>query len=93
MSTFPTSKELLKLAKACRKAGIKHFKCAEYEIVLTDEEPPKTAYKKRKEASKSYEEVAKEFESDSLTDEQLLMWSAGMPDGEMELKSDEGNTN
>lgn len=85
MSISP--KELIKLAKACRKAGIKHFKSAEFEFSLTDEVPSKVSQ------SKSFTapiEDNKQFESDSLTDEQLLMWSAGSGDGASE-DLNEGN--
>lgn len=69
-------KALRKLAEACRKAGIKHFKNAEMEFTLSDEGPISN-YKKR--SAKSTEEEKSEndsFASDTLTEQQLLMWSA-----------------
>lgn len=66
-------KELVKLAAACRKAGIKHYKTADFEFTLTDE-IPLSPYKAKKQAvvSASSED---DFESDALTDDQLLNWS------------------
>lgn len=85
MASLPTPKELIKLANACRKAGIKHFRCGDYEFSLSDEAP--VSNYKRKQSAKVVE-TTNEFESDSLTEDQLLMWSTGTPDGEMEIKSD-----
>lgn len=71
-------KALRKLAEACRKAGIKHYKNDEVEFTLTDELPISN-YKKR--TSKSvYNDDQTAMETlgtgDSLTDEQMLLWSA-----------------
>lgn len=77
-------KALKKLADACRKAGIKHFKNAEMEFTLSDEGPISN-YKKRS-AKSTIEETKSEkdsFASDTLTEQQLLMWSAiDSPDNE-----------
>lgn len=72
-------KTLEKLAKACRKAGIKHFKNATLEFTLTDEVPPSN-YKKRQKASPKVPHSSTSddlIETDSLTETQLLLWSAG----------------
>ena len=71
-------KELTKLAAACRKAGIKSFKNAEIEFTLTDEAPVSN-YKKKQEPL----QLANNYlvETDSLTEEQLLMWSVTGADG------------
>ena len=71
---FPNPKELQKLAMACRKAGIKSFKCADFEFNLTDELP--VSPKKR---------AAMPLTSDTITttelsEEALLFWSAGVTD-------------
>lgn len=68
-------KELKKIAAACRKAGISHFKSADYEFTLTDE-APKSAYKQSK---ASAADSSEKFESDSLSKEELLFWSVGDP--------------
>ena len=67
-----TPKELIKLAAACRKAGIKHYKSADMEFTLTDDAPVSN-YKKK--AAQYANPVADDFESDELTDDQLLNWS------------------
>lgn len=73
-------KELKKLADACRKAGIKHFKSADYEFTLTDDAPV-SAYKQSKSTSARQNASAPDtkFESDSLTQDELLFWSTGNP--------------
>lgn len=73
-------KELKRLAAACRKAGILHFKSEQYEFTLT-EEAPKSPYKVTKESKKAPNTVSNQsFESDSLTNEELLFWSVGTPE-------------
>lgn len=71
-------KELKKLAAACRKAGISHFKSEQYEFTLTEDQPV-SAYKQAKiTASNSDAQVSGDtgkFQSDSLTDDELLFWS------------------
>lgn len=64
-------KELKRLAKACRDAGIKQFKNKDLEFTLTDDAPVSN-YKKAQ-ASVSQEEVA----TDMLSEEELLLWSVG----------------
>lgn len=68
-------KELKRLAAACRKAGISHFKSADYEFTLTEEQP-KSAYRQAKAATQPSGDSGK-FESDSLTNDELLFWSTG----------------
>ena len=68
-------KTLKKLAKACRDAGIKHYKDADMEFTLTDEAPQAAAPRGRKAAPKPAPGVAPEFETDSLSPEELLFWS------------------
>lgn len=67
-------KELKKLAKACRDAGIKHFKNAEIEFTLADE-APQSPYK-RKQASNS-STSGDTIETSELSPDQLLEWSVG----------------
>lgn len=72
-------KELKKLADACRKAGIKHFKNADIEFTLTEEAPVST-YKRKKEVmlipqGSLLQETIKN--ADTLTEDELLFWSTG----------------
>ena len=74
-------KQLKKLADACRKAGIKHFKNAEFEFTLSDDTAPISNYKRKKvaEAPSTADSPAnKPFVTDSLTEDELLFWSTGV---------------
>lgn len=73
MSTL-SAKELVKLANACRKAGIKHYKNGDFEFTLSDDLPQRQTYKTKNQTQSSQID---EFTTDSLTDEQMLMWSVG----------------
>ena len=66
-------KLLKKLAKACREAGIKSYKCPEFEFTLTDEAPVTQS----RAASSAQPDADNKFESDSLTPEDLLFYSVG----------------
>lgn len=70
-------KSLKKLAAACRKAGIKSFKSADFEFVLTDDAPAvfKRSGKKLPNISES---ASINIQSDSLSEEELLFWSSGV---------------
>lgn len=72
----PTAKELKKLAKACREAGIHYFKSADFEFTLTGVAPEKPTRNKFAQT-----DIQGEIESDSLTEEELLYWSTngGLP--------------
>lgn len=77
-------KELKKLADACRKAGIKHFKNADIEFTLT-EEAPVSNYKRKKEVimlpeGSLLQETIKN--ADTLTEDELLFWSTGSDEEE-----------
>lgn len=76
---LPDPKALKKLAAACRKAGIKTYKCGDLEFTLTDEAPTSKykASKKKKTSAEKVSDVDIAFDSDTLTEEQLLMWSTG----------------
>ena len=68
---LPDLKALEKLAKICRKAGIKTFKSGDVEFTLTDHEPkPATRQsKKKQEAAAAQQETAAEAPvGDVLTD-------------------------
>lgn len=77
---FPNAKDLKKLADACRKAGISHFKQGDLEFTLTSETPVST-YKKAQKANllspeTKVDAIDNNFQSDELTEDQLLFWSA-----------------
>lgn len=70
-------KRLKRLADACRKAGIRHFKAEGIEFTLSDYVPEK-ATRKRKGASPQATDsnpFANDFTADALTEEQLLAWN------------------
>ena len=68
-------KTLKKLAATCRKAGISHYKCSEFEFTLTDSAPasPKVTTK-RQSVSTLVDDTADSSEELSVDD--LLFWSA-----------------
>jgi len=70
-------KDLKKLADACRKAGIKHFKNADIEFTLADDAPVSN-YKKRT-APPLTQDVAtpSDLMNSQMSDEELLYWSVG----------------
>jgi hypothetical protein len=76
--TLPSPGELKKLAAACRKAGITHFKCGDVEFTLGEEKP-----KPQRKASASTPKQSKQSESvngdgwDTLTEEQKMFYSVG----------------
>lgn len=65
---------LAKLAKACRRAGIKHFVGYGMEFTL-DEAPQPTRRQSVKQATNTSADPA--FESDMPSPEELLYWSVG----------------
>jgi len=81
-------KVLNALAKACRKAGIKHFKNSDMEFTLTDETPAakrprgRSAAKVASKAMAGLSSGSDEIQTDGLTDEELLLWSTHTPLGE-----------
>jgi hypothetical protein len=83
--SLPNAKELKKLAKACRAAGIKHFKNSELEFTLTDDLPARRSKKgqtaKRREVGDLASVIAQDFEAEEIGQDALLMWSALPQDG------------
>ncbi len=82
-------KSLKKLADTCRKAGIKSYKCAEFEFTLSDEGPISNYKKKLQMSTESGQSAPATndiFKTDTLTDEQLLFWSIAQPEGESETQ-------
>lgn len=85
---LPTTKELKRLANACRKAGIKSLKCEGFEFTLSEYAPEsKRAAKQAPLISGAMKSVIdQDFETEALTQDQLLNWSVntGAPDEEQE---------
>lgn len=88
---MPTPKELKKIAKACREAGIKRYKGEGFELEFTDEAPtPKRQPKGSPVSPANTNSPANEkFTTDSLTEEELLMWSAGPGGMSMSLQEED----
>lgn len=81
---IPDLKQLDKLVQLCRKRGVKVIKIDNMELTLSDEAPTKS--KKKQELPAGTPSI---FESDSLTDEQLLQWSVmEVPPAKAEAGSD-----
>lgn len=77
-------KNIKKLAAECRKAGIKTYKCSDFEFTLT-EDAPLSNYKKRQDKNTvptTFSNASDKIITDSLTEEQLLFWSSGEPSEE-----------
>lgn len=72
-----SSKELTKLAAACRKAGITSFTSAEFSFTLSDMVPAKATKKAKSAAAKDFTDTAIEAEDtwESLSDEEKLFYS------------------
>lgn len=76
MAALPSAKELKKLAKACREAGISHLKSGDIEFTLTGYGPIKSA-KRVKIAPIPNEDVLPQVEDswDSLSEMDKILWS------------------
>lgn len=73
---FPSAKDLKKLAKACRSAGIISFKGAGIEFTLTPEAPLKVAKSQLKETPSQLKDLGENIiESDELASDAMLFWS------------------
>lgn len=74
-------KSLKKLAKQLRTAGIKSYKCADFEMVLADETPVVSKRPRRKLSPNDTSQPTETDGWDSLTEEQKLYYSvSGEPD-------------
>lgn len=79
---LPSPKEIKKLADACRKAGIKHFKAEGIEFTLSDERPAvKVRAHKRDEIASDLEQVFSQDSWEDLSEEQKLFYSATNTEG------------
>ena len=73
-------KAIKKLADVCRKAGIKHYKSADFEFTLTDEAPVSLGKASAKQAELS-SDPGSLLTGSGLSEQELLYWSAGIPEG------------
>lgn len=80
---LPDPKALKKLADTCRKAGIIHFKSPEFEFTLDPDYQLKVDSKK----PTVNHGITDQVESDSLSPEELMLWSA--PNYGEEIAKDE----
>ena len=86
--SLPTPKELKRLAAACRKAGITHFKQGDLEITVSEDAPQQHLKRGKHAASTSVQgEVESQSDWESLTDEEKLFWSVGGTAEEMTERS------
>ncbi len=79
---LPDPKQLKKLADYCRKAGIKTYECAECKITLADQyTPAPSAYLRKKAGGEKGPKTSIQghVASDTLSSEELLFYSAGVP--------------
>jgi hypothetical protein len=90
---LPDPTQLTKLIKLCRKLGILHVKCGEFEFTL-DETPAKKARRAKKwkpiDAPTEEEKEDQDLNGASLSSEELLMWSVGSLDKVLDGES-QGN--
>lgn len=88
---MPTPKELKKIAKACREAGIKVYKGDGFELTFTDEAPePKRARNAAQAPAQQVSSPANEkFTTDALSEEELLFWSAAPGGSPMQLDEEQ----
>jgi hypothetical protein len=68
-------KMLKKLADTCRKSGIREFEGYGYKFTLDD--APVTADMSKAQLKASGSVSEDKYDTDSLTDEELMFWSAG----------------
>jgi hypothetical protein len=71
-----TPKELLKLATACKKAGIKHFRQGDIEFTFGEEEQPSVV-------NSNKSQVQGDVTIEQLSETDLLFWST-VPDSTAE---------
>jgi hypothetical protein len=75
--SMPSPKELKSLAKAMRQSGIKTFKGDGFELTLSDEALAPKPKRSSKQSPEMISPANSRFESDTPTDEELLLWSVG----------------
>lgn len=72
-----TPKELIKLASACRKAGIKSYKQGDVEFTLTDDLPEIRSNSKKTSGVSLSANDTDLADGEELSPEDLLFWSVG----------------
>lgn len=72
-----TPRDLKKLVKLCRDMGISHYKGEGFEFTLTVDAPEPKKTKAAQATAMSVDNGDASIESDLLSPEQLLWWSAG----------------
>ncbi len=76
--SLPDAKALLKLAKACRAAGIVSFEGEGIKFTLSEQAPENRRKSRAKAVTVSPADLGpNEVESDDLSPEALLFWSTG----------------
>lgn len=80
MAEIPDYKILKKLADSCRKAGIKSFKGFGMEFTLSDDLPVSTYKQSKMTKVESSSTVLGDdgIETDSLSEDALMMWSGNL---------------
>ncbi len=79
-------KELAKLAKACRAAGIKSYKSGDVEFTLTDDAPQKKSKIQTAKVHHEQGDIEAQDTWEALSDEQKLFYSVNP--GELEAPSE-----
>lgn len=69
-------KAIKKLADVCRKAGIKHYKSADFEFTLTDE-APQTVSKAVARQGELSSDPGSLLTGSGLSEQEMLFWSVG----------------
>lgn len=78
----PDHKTLKKLTASCRKLGITHFKCSDFEFTLSDIIPHKVSKLPKRQFPVTAQEMIESYgdtetiPGDFPTPDELLMWSA-----------------
>jgi hypothetical protein len=73
-------KQLQKLAKLCRSLGVTHIKNGDFELELSSNQPATRQRRSRKAVPIVEGDALDEnFESDSLSPEDLMLWSSSNP--------------
>lgn len=88
--SLPDIKALKKIADACRKAGIKHFRSNDFEFTLSDDAPVKRARRAKGGAPQikaSHLDDGK-VETSEPSSEELLFWSSN-PSGTLESDNEQ----
>lgn len=70
-------KEIKKLATLCRKQGIQHFRCADFEFTLTDVQSPLKSMALPKFKKLEADNTPMIASENDLSDEELLFYSSG----------------